>query len=109
MAFTGFQSFGKPRKVRSRVDKIGLISYKEELFVSRELAQLVERHPYKVDVIGSTPVFPTISSNLRTRNGQVDIPDFDVVVSYSDSFLNSIPKLSFFSFNFSVLTGLILI
>lgn len=26
----------------------------------RELAQLVERHPYKVDVIGSSPVLPTI-------------------------------------------------
>lgn len=27
---------------------------------SRGLAQLVERHPYKVDVIGSSPVAPTI-------------------------------------------------
>lgn len=26
----------------------------------RELAQLVERHPYKVDVAGSNPVLPTI-------------------------------------------------
>lgn len=25
----------------------------------RELAQLVERHPYKVDVAGSNPVLPT--------------------------------------------------
>lgn len=25
----------------------------------RELAQLVERHPYKVDVVGSSPAFPT--------------------------------------------------
>lgn len=25
----------------------------------RELAQLVERHPYKVDVVGSNPAFPT--------------------------------------------------
>ena len=28
-----------------------------------QLAQLVERHPYKVDVIGSIPILPTISSN----------------------------------------------
>ena len=27
---------------------------------NRELAQLVERHPYKVDVAGSNPVLPTI-------------------------------------------------
>jgi hypothetical protein len=27
---------------------------------SRGLAQLVERHPYKVDVVGSNPAFPTI-------------------------------------------------
>lgn len=26
---------------------------------NRELAQLVERHPYKVDVVGSNPAFPT--------------------------------------------------
>ena len=26
---------------------------------NRELAQLVERHPYKVDVAGSNPVLPT--------------------------------------------------
>lgn len=26
---------------------------------NRDLAQLVERHPYKVDVIGSNPVVPT--------------------------------------------------
>ncbi len=25
-----------------------------------QLAQLVERHPYKVDVIGSNPILPTI-------------------------------------------------
>lgn len=29
------------------------------LFYHRELAQLVERHPYKVDVAGSNPVLPT--------------------------------------------------
>ena len=29
----------------------------------RELAQLVERHPYKVDVVGSNPAFPTIFHN----------------------------------------------
>ncbi len=28
---------------------------------------MVERHPYKVDVIGSSPVAPTIFDNLRTR------------------------------------------
>lgn len=27
--------------------------------LNRELAQLVERHPYKVDVAGSNPVLPT--------------------------------------------------
>lgn len=27
--------------------------------INRELAQLVERHPYKVDVAGSNPVLPT--------------------------------------------------
>jgi hypothetical protein len=29
----------------------------------RELAQLVERHPYKVDVVGSSPAFPTKIKN----------------------------------------------
>jgi hypothetical protein len=29
-------------------------------FRDRGIAQLVERHPYKVDVIGSSPVAPTI-------------------------------------------------
>jgi hypothetical protein len=29
------------------------------LSINRELAQLVERHPYKVDVAGSNPVLPT--------------------------------------------------
>ena len=32
------------------------------LLLYRELAQLVERHPYKVDVAGSNPVLPTILS-----------------------------------------------
>jgi hypothetical protein len=31
--------------------------------LSRGLAQLVERHPYKVDVAGSSPVPPTEFSN----------------------------------------------
>lgn len=43
----------------------------EAVFLSRDLAQLVERHPYKVDVIGSSPVVPTKSYNLRTSDGQV--------------------------------------
>src|SRR5678816_742489 len=30
---------------------------------NRELAQLVERHPYKVDVAGSNPVLPTKYQN----------------------------------------------
>ena len=34
--------------------------YKLVLQANRELAQLVERHPYKVDVAGSNPVLPTI-------------------------------------------------
>ncbi len=29
---------------------------------NRELAQLLERHPYKVDVVGSSPAFPTKTS-----------------------------------------------
>ena len=33
---------------------------------NRELAQLVERHPYKVDVAGSNPVLPT---NLKPPEG----------------------------------------
>lgn len=36
----------------------------------RELAQLVERHPYKVDVAGSNPVLPTnlmVSLNWHYR------------------------------------------
>ncbi len=36
----------------------------------RELAQLVERHPYKVDVAGSTPVLPT---NLVEITEQIKI------------------------------------
>lgn len=32
----------------------------DRFFRDRELAQLVERHPYKVDVAGSNPVLPTI-------------------------------------------------
>ena len=39
---------------------------------NRELAQLVERHPYKVDVAGSNPVLPTkylkLLSNLKLKN-----------------------------------------
>ena len=34
---------------------------------NRELAQLVERHPYKVDVAGSNPVLPTIFVRRRGR------------------------------------------
>ena len=34
----------------------------------RRLAQLVERHPYKVDVIGSNPVSPTKSKARRTHD-----------------------------------------
>ena len=45
----------------------GCCSKKEEnlYFIYRELAQLVERHPYKVDVAGSTPVLPTNLLVLR--------------------------------------------
>ena len=32
------------------------------LNVYRRLAQLVERHPYKVDVVGSSPAPPTTTS-----------------------------------------------
>lgn len=38
---------------------------------NRGLAQLVERHPYKVNVAGSTPVPPTIFSNLQFSDGPV--------------------------------------
>ncbi len=38
-----------------------------QLFTNRELAQLVERHPYKVDVAGSNPVLPTIFVRRRGR------------------------------------------
>ena len=34
--------------------------FTQNLSINRELAQLVERHPYKVDVAGSNPVLPTI-------------------------------------------------
>ena len=33
--------------------------HSESVKSNRELAQLVERHPYKVDVVGSSPAFPT--------------------------------------------------
>ncbi len=43
---------------------------------NRELAQLVERHPYKVDVVGSSPAFPTkyleSQVNLKIQIGRVD-------------------------------------
>ncbi len=38
---------------------------------NRELAQLVERHPYKVDVAGSNPVLPTKSYNLQISDVQI--------------------------------------
>lgn len=45
-----------------------------------QLAQLVERHPYKVDVIGSIPILPTISPNYpflrqkrRSSFGSLDL------------------------------------
>ncbi len=41
------------------------------MIVSRELAQLVERHPYKVDVAGSNPVLPTKSDNLQLFATQI--------------------------------------
>ena len=33
-------------------------------FFPGRLAQLVERYPYKVDVVGSRPATPTITTNL---------------------------------------------
>ena len=42
--------------------KVGKRAYSaigSRLIAIRELAQLVERHPYKVDVVGSSPAFPT--------------------------------------------------
>ena len=36
--------------------------------MNRELAQLVERHPYKVDVAGSNPVLPTLGMHLTPVN-----------------------------------------
>jgi hypothetical protein len=43
--------------------------------LNRELAQLVERHPYKVDVAGSNPVLPTkyleSLSKSKSQNGRV--------------------------------------
>ena len=38
-----------------------LLGWKSFSAGDRELAQLVERHPYKVDVAGSNPVLPTKS------------------------------------------------
>ena len=58
----------------SRQNKRGLLSMASAIY-HRELAQLVERHPYKVDVAGSNPVLPTIllksSDNLESQIGRV--------------------------------------
>ncbi len=44
-------------------------------YTNRRLAQLVERYPYKVDVIGSSPVSPTKSlesrGNFKSQIGRV--------------------------------------
>ena len=46
---------------QKRLGKVIFIIYKlaSLKMYDRDLAQLVERHPYKVDVIGSSPVVPT--------------------------------------------------
>ena len=47
---------------------------------NRGLAQLVERYPYKVDVIGSNPVAPTSLLNAvwstETAHGLFTVPRF---------------------------------
>lgn len=54
-------SFVKGKAISPILEK-RTISHSKLLFISlsRALAQLVERYPYKVDVIGSNPVGPTI-------------------------------------------------
>lgn len=59
----------------------------------RELAQLVERHPYKVDVAGSNPVLPT---NFKPASGGIKIGTYRTLTS-SEYFL----KIPAYNFRFS--------
>jgi hypothetical protein len=65
------QDFISYRIAKKPLGNIAFIIYKISSLKmhDRDLAQLVERHPYKVDVIGSIPVVPT---NCQPN---VDLPD----------------------------------
>lgn len=52
----------------------------------RELAQLVERHPYKVDVAGSNPVLPTkLKKPLHGGFFNFSLSHFDFVEVFSEA------------------------
>ena len=66
---------------------------------NRELAQLVERHPYKVDVAGSNPVLPTKKSR-RERLFSRQIP----VASHRCLLLQTSVMYGLYTPSFSVVT-----
>lgn len=62
-----WRSGQKDKVLKNPLGRDGECCYKSRLLQRvrhRELAQLVERHPYKVDVAGSNPVLPTKLTRL---------------------------------------------